>query len=209
MSYTNKEFIVDTDASDIGLGGVLSQRNGDQEVVIAYFSKSLSKPERNYCVTRRELVTVVKSLHHFSKYLLGRKFELRRNFESRKVVELWGLIKRELLLTTHNRMEWWNDLIRYWRDTWQKSGNAIGTSIYNRFCCHNESAIHESTSVTPAFVNFGRELRLPADLITGIPPVAPRSITDYANDLGNKMNDIYHHIRQSGQQMSDKMKTRY
>ncbi|CAK1601771.1 unnamed protein product [Parnassius mnemosyne] len=57
-----KEFIVDTDASDIGLGGVLSQGNGDQEVVIAYFSKSLSKPERNYCVTRRELLAVVKSL---------------------------------------------------------------------------------------------------------------------------------------------------
>ncbi|CAK1581867.1 unnamed protein product [Parnassius mnemosyne] len=64
LGYPNagKEFIVDTDASDIGLGGVLSQRNGDQEIVIAYFSKSLSKPERNYCVTRRELLAVVKSL---------------------------------------------------------------------------------------------------------------------------------------------------
>ncbi|CAK1599512.1 unnamed protein product [Parnassius mnemosyne] len=71
-----KEFIVDTDASDIGLGSVLSQRNGDQEIVIAYFSKSLSKPERNYCVTRRELLAVVNSLQHFSKYLLGRKFHL-------------------------------------------------------------------------------------------------------------------------------------
>ncbi|CAK1604154.1 unnamed protein product [Parnassius mnemosyne] len=40
-----KKFIADTDASDIGHGGVLSQRNGDQEIVIAYFSKLLSKPE--------------------------------------------------------------------------------------------------------------------------------------------------------------------
>ncbi|CAG4929464.1 unnamed protein product [Parnassius apollo] len=80
----SKEFIVDTDASDIGLGGVLSQRNGDQEVVIAYFSKSLSKPERNYCVTRRELLAVVKSLQHFSKYLLGRKFHLRTDHAALK-----------------------------------------------------------------------------------------------------------------------------
>ncbi|CAK1598545.1 unnamed protein product [Parnassius mnemosyne] len=79
-----KEFIVDTDASDIGLGGVLSQRNGDQEIVIAYFSKSLSKPERNYCVTRRELLAVVKSLQHFSKYLLGRKFYLRTDHAALK-----------------------------------------------------------------------------------------------------------------------------
>ncbi|CAK1579090.1 unnamed protein product [Parnassius mnemosyne] len=79
-----QEFIVDTDASDRGLGSVLSQGNGDQEIVIAYFSKSLSKPERNYCVTRRELLAVVKSLQHFSKYLLGRKFHLRTDHAALK-----------------------------------------------------------------------------------------------------------------------------
>ncbi|CAG5023432.1 unnamed protein product [Parnassius apollo] len=68
------------------------------------------------------------------------------------------------------------------------------------FLLSYRSAVHESTTVTPAFANFGRELRLPADLITGIPPDAPRSITDYANDLRNKINDIYEHVRQSGQQ---------
>jgi predicted aspartyl protease len=71
------EFIVDTDASNIGVGGVLSQKQGEQEVVIAYYSKSLSKSERNYCVTRRELLAIVKTLQHFRKYLLGRKFQLR------------------------------------------------------------------------------------------------------------------------------------
>ncbi|CAK1586146.1 unnamed protein product [Parnassius mnemosyne] len=79
-----KEFIIDRDASDIGLGGVWSQRNGDQEIVIAYFSKSFSKPERNYCITRRELLAVVKSLQHFSKYLLGRKFHLRTDHAALK-----------------------------------------------------------------------------------------------------------------------------
>lgn len=74
---TTNEFIVDTDASNCGIGGVLSQRKGQQEIVIAYFSKSLSKPERNYCVTRKELLAVVKTLKHFRKYLLGRKFHLR------------------------------------------------------------------------------------------------------------------------------------
>ncbi|CAK1578900.1 unnamed protein product [Parnassius mnemosyne] len=75
------------------------------------------------------------------------------------------------------------------------------------FLLSYRSAVHESTLVTPAFANFGRELRLPADLITGIPLDAPRSITDCAKDLRNKMNDIYEHVRQSGQQTSEKMKT--
>ncbi|CAG5042671.1 unnamed protein product [Parnassius apollo] len=62
------------------------------------------------------------------------------------------------------------------------------------FLLSYRSAVHESTSVTP---NFGRELWLPADLITGIPPDASRSITDYANDLRNKMNDILNQARLS------------
>ncbi|CAK1599155.1 unnamed protein product [Parnassius mnemosyne] len=71
------------------------------------------------------------------------------------------------------------------------------------FLLSYRSAVHESTSVTPAFANFGRELRLPADLITGIPPDSLRYITDNGNDLRNKMNDIYEHVRQSGHQMSE------
>jgi phospholipid-translocating ATPase len=44
-----EKFIVDTDASNVGIDGVLSQVH-DVERVAAYFSKTLSKAERNYCV---------------------------------------------------------------------------------------------------------------------------------------------------------------
>ena len=53
-------FILDTDASDTGIGAVLSQTSSDgNERVIAYGSRLLTKPERQYCVTRRELLAVV------------------------------------------------------------------------------------------------------------------------------------------------------
>jgi hypothetical protein len=45
--------------------------------VIAYFSKTLSKAERNFCVTRRELLAIVKTLEHFHKYLYWQQFHLR------------------------------------------------------------------------------------------------------------------------------------
>ena len=35
--------------------------------VVAYFSKTLSKAQRIYCVTCRELLTIVKTLEHFHK----------------------------------------------------------------------------------------------------------------------------------------------
>lgn len=56
--------MLDTDSSDSGLGAVLLQIQNDQEKVICYYSQSLSKPERKYCVTRKELLAVVKAVKH-------------------------------------------------------------------------------------------------------------------------------------------------
>jgi len=52
-------FVLDTDASNTGIGAVLSQTQGGEEKVIAYFSRSLTKAERRYCVTRKELLALV------------------------------------------------------------------------------------------------------------------------------------------------------
>ena len=64
LAYPNCEdpFTLDTDASNDGLGAVLSQTQNGVERVIAYFSKTFSKQERRYCVTRRELLAVVASI---------------------------------------------------------------------------------------------------------------------------------------------------
>ncbi|BES90780.1 multicellular organismal development [Nesidiocoris tenuis] len=70
-------FVLDCDASAHTVGAVLSQRQSDQEVAIAYFSSTLSRPEQNYCATRRELLAVVRSISHFHQYLFGRHFTLR------------------------------------------------------------------------------------------------------------------------------------
>ena len=71
------KFVLDTDASACGIGGVLSQEIDGQEKVIGYYSRTLSKPERNYCVTRRELLAVLECVKHFHKYLYGQHFLLR------------------------------------------------------------------------------------------------------------------------------------
>lgn len=65
------------------MGAVLSQiiDNG-QENVIAYGSHMLTKPERQYCVTRKELLAVITFLKQFCPYLLGWKFTLRTNHSS-------------------------------------------------------------------------------------------------------------------------------
>ena len=79
----SRPFILDTDASDVGIGAVLSQVDGEgRERVIAYGSRLLSKAERRYCVTRRELLAVVIFTQQYRPYLLGRKFQLRTDHGS-------------------------------------------------------------------------------------------------------------------------------
>ena len=56
----------------------MSQKKADgSECVIGYASRVLSKPERRYCVTRKELLAAVSFIKHFRPYLLGKPFILR------------------------------------------------------------------------------------------------------------------------------------
>ena len=48
----SKPFILDTDASDAGIGAVLSQEDGGLERVIAYASRARTKQERKYATTK-------------------------------------------------------------------------------------------------------------------------------------------------------------
>eukprot|EP00731_Ephydatia_muelleri_P033767 Em0037g31a len=75
-------FVLDTDTSDLGIGAVLSQISSlGQEQVVAYGSRLLSKAERNYSVTRRELLAVVTFTRLFRPYLLEPEGQLARWLE--------------------------------------------------------------------------------------------------------------------------------
>ena len=60
-----KTFILDTDASNEAIGAVLSQEIDGKERPIAFASRTLTKPERRYCVTRKELLAVVFFVKQF------------------------------------------------------------------------------------------------------------------------------------------------
>ena len=70
-------YIIDTDASDYGISGVLSQDVNATEYVIAYYSKSLNPAQQKYCTTKRELLAVVFTLDHFKGYVWGPHFRVR------------------------------------------------------------------------------------------------------------------------------------
>jgi len=80
----DEHFVLDTDASLVALGGVLSQIQNGKERVIAYASKTLSKEQQAYCTTKRELLAVVYFCELFRPYLAMTKFELHTDHASLK-----------------------------------------------------------------------------------------------------------------------------
>ena len=79
LSYPTREgpFVLDTDASEQGVGAVLSQIQNGEERVIGYYSRTMTKPERRYCVTRKELLAIVAGVKWFHHFLYGRRFLIR------------------------------------------------------------------------------------------------------------------------------------
>ena len=78
LGYPNDrdQYTLTTDASLTGIGAILTQKQGTEERVIAYASKTLSKSERKYSTTKRELFAIVQFTHYFKNYLLGQRFSI-------------------------------------------------------------------------------------------------------------------------------------
>jgi len=64
--------------------------------VIAYYSKVFSKTERNYCVTRKELLAMIDSTKFFYHYLYGRKFVIRTDHISLKWLTIFRNLEDQL-----------------------------------------------------------------------------------------------------------------
>lgn len=81
--YT-KKFILQTDASLLGLGAVLQQEFEDGLHPIAYISRSLKDGERNYPIYELELKAIHYALNKFRPYLEGSKTIVQTDHASLK-----------------------------------------------------------------------------------------------------------------------------
>lgn len=70
----NKPFILETDASGVGIGGVLIQKDdAGVEHPVAFYSASLNPAQRNYSIAEREALAIFACGVNWESYLEGQK----------------------------------------------------------------------------------------------------------------------------------------
>nr|CAD2171880.1 unnamed protein product [Meloidogyne enterolobii] len=99
------EIIVTADASNYGVGAVISHKYSDgSEKAIEYASKSLSDSEKNYGQIEKEALALVFAVQKFHKMLFGRKFKLRT--DHKPLLAIFGN-KKGIKIQTASRLQRW------------------------------------------------------------------------------------------------------
>lgn len=79
-----KPFIVRTDASGFAIGGMLAQKYGGKIHPVAYWSRKLTTPEKNYSTTEREGLAVIEAIRHWKYFLESNKFSVETDHQALK-----------------------------------------------------------------------------------------------------------------------------
>ena len=74
----NKKYLLKTNASKLGIGAVLSQKQSDGRYhPVAFNSQALRGAKHKYHSTKLKFLAMKWGIHHFEMYLLGRQFKVR------------------------------------------------------------------------------------------------------------------------------------
>ncbi len=112
--HFGQTFLLETDASGVGLGAVLSQKQEDGTVrPIEYASRTLQLHERNYGISHLEVLGVVWAVKHFRHYIYGHRCTVYTDHEALKSLlntpqpsgklARWGMALQELDLDIQYR----------------------------------------------------------------------------------------------------------
>ncbi|CAF1211156.1 unnamed protein product [Didymodactylos carnosus] len=104
-------FRIQTDASNIGIGGVLMQVHPDGNRTIAYMSKTLKPSERKWTTTERECLAIVEAIKLWDPYIAGTEFQvytdhhslcwLTKQSQNNPRLDRWRLALQHYMFTIH------------------------------------------------------------------------------------------------------------
>ncbi|KAH9770474.1 hypothetical protein KPL71_012393 [Citrus sinensis] len=107
----NEIFVIETDASDAGIGAVLSQQGRP----IAFLSRALGPQKRAWPIYSKEMLAIIEAVRCWRPYLMGRKFQILTDQRSLKYF-------LEQRVTTPEQQKWVTKLLGYEYDIKYRPG---------------------------------------------------------------------------------------
>ena len=99
----SKKFWLNTDASSIGYGGFLYQKQDEKVKPVLFFSKFFSEQERKWSVVEREMFAIVSAFQKCKRFIEGRHFMLLTDHKP-----LLNLIKQHNERRLSNKLTRWS-----------------------------------------------------------------------------------------------------
>ena len=78
--------IIETDASNLGYGGILKQDFQNKISIIRFHSGIWSGPQENYSTIKKEILAIVSCIQKFQEDVFNRKFLLKVDYKSAKEI---------------------------------------------------------------------------------------------------------------------------
>ena len=93
--------IVETDASELGFGGILKQRLPEhtKETLVRYYSGVWTGPQKNYSTVKKEVLSIVSCISKFQDDLYNKQFLLRVDCKSAKEIlqkDVQNLVSKQI-----------------------------------------------------------------------------------------------------------------
>ena len=147
LPVPDDEFLLQTDASGIGLGAVLSVVRAGVELPVAFYSKKLLPRERNYSASELEGLAVVAAVHHFHPYLISHPFTVETDH---RALTFLGSAHHQngRLARWAMKLQPYSFPIRY-----RKGSLNVNADVLSRFF-DEEDQVSNSTSSLPGSSNF-------------------------------------------------------
>lgn len=182
----HKPFHLQCDASNSGIGAVLFQLDdNNEEKPLFFYSSKLTKSEKNYSVTERECLAVVKAVKKFRPYLEGYEFNIITDHHSLK----WLMSTKDL----SGRLARWSlKLQPYTFSIHHRKGtlNTVPDSLSRQFSV--DSVLFDSISLNS--IDATNIVPLSIDL-------------NHPSFSSSEYEDLKLHIRENSDQLPDLMQS--